>query len=99
MVYQTRKQISELGDKLPQEIKTQVEGKVAELEKVIAEDDIPKMKSLMDELQQEVMTMGQAVYSQQGTPPPSQQETATADSQRDKSQGADVIDADFTDKK
>merc|ERR1711871_1580778 len=60
MVYQTEKQITELGDKFPAEMKTKVEGKLNELKEAIASGSVEGMKSAQDSLQQEVMAMGQA---------------------------------------
>merc|ERR1719460_1411204 len=66
MVYQTEKQITELGDKVPAEMKTKVEGKLNELKEAIASGSVEGMKSAQDSLQQEVMAMGQAMYSEGG---------------------------------
>jgi len=111
MVYQTEKQITELGEKIPADIKTKVEEKVAALKEAIAADDTEKMKSAQEELQQEVMAMGQAVYSQAGgdagaggPPPPGAEGPGGAGGPGAGAGPAggkpdDVIDADFTDSK
>ena len=93
MAYQTRKQVKELGDKVPADIKDKVEAKLKELDDAIASDKPESMNAAMEALNTEVMAMGQAVYAQPGAqggapgggaPPPG----------GDKPQG-DVIDADF----
>merc|ERR1712078_93081 len=91
MVYQTEKQLQELGDKVPAEMKTKVEGKLAELKEALASGSVEGMKAAQDSLQQEVMAMGQSMYSQGGgaegegsAPPPPPNDD-------------DVVDADFTD--
>ena len=61
-VYQTRKQLDEFGDKVPADVKTAVEGKITELEEAIKADDLEAMKAKMEELQQEAMKVGQAMY-------------------------------------
>lgn len=66
MVYQTRKQLTEFKDKLPADVSSKVEAKVKDLEEAIKTDDTGKIKAAMDTLQQEVMAMGQAMYSQAG---------------------------------
>merc|ERR1711924_497913 len=66
MVYQTEKQLQELGDKVPAEMKTKVEGKLAELKEAVASGSMEGMKAAQDSLQQEVMAMGQSMYSQGG---------------------------------
>ena len=65
-VYQTRKQLTEFGEKLPADVKDKVEAKVNALEEAIKTDDTAKIKSAMDEVQQEAMQMGQAMYGQGG---------------------------------
>jgi chaperone protein DnaK len=62
MVYQTEKQLTELGDKVPAEMKTKVEGKLTELKDAIASGSVDGMKAAQDSLQQEVMAMGQSMY-------------------------------------
>merc|ERR1711862_35347 len=89
--YQARKQLSEFGDKLPQEIKEKVEDKLKSLDHAIATNDTANIKTSMDALQQEVMNMGQAMYSarttseaQEGSPQNSETKATEAN--------ADVID-------
>ena len=100
MVYQTEKQITELGDKVPAEMKTKVEGKLNELKEAIASGSVEGMKSAQDSLQQEVMAMGQAMYSEGGgadaggAAPGAEGEAAGASPE---SNDDDVVDADFTD--
>ena len=54
LVYQTEKQLKELGDKVPADVKTKVEAKVNELKEVAAKDDVEGTKKAIDELQKEV---------------------------------------------
>ena len=65
MVYQTEKQLKEHGDKLPAEVKGQIESGIAKLKKEIESDDTAAMKSTMQELEQLLMKLGEAVYAQQ----------------------------------
>ncbi|KAK9815742.1 hypothetical protein WJX72_008803 [[Myrmecia] bisecta] len=96
MAYQTEKQIKELGDKVPAEVKAKVEQAVATLRESINSDDTEAMKKNMEALQQEAMAMGQAVYSQGaqagGAP------GGAASGGEPKAPGDDnVVDAEFTD--
>jgi molecular chaperone DnaK (HSP70) len=99
MVYQTRKQLEEFKDKLPEDVKAKVEAKVAELEEAAKGEDTAATKAAMESLQQEVMSMGQAMYSQPGA------EGAAADGaegeakkeKKDDDEG--VVDAEFDDSK
>eukprot|EP00240_Pyramimonas_obovata_P002598 CAMPEP_0118934726 /NCGR_PEP_ID=MMETSP1169-20130426/13980_1 /TAXON_ID=36882 /ORGANISM="Pyramimonas obovata, Strain CCMP722" /LENGTH=695 /DNA_ID=CAMNT_0006877657 /DNA_START=109 /DNA_END=2196 /DNA_ORIENTATION=- len=102
MSYQTEKQLEELDDKVPADIKAKVDEKLAALKEAIAADQTEGMKTAMDELQKEVMAMGQAVYSQPGAeggaPPPPGGDAGGAPPPPG-GKPDDVIDADFTDSK
>ncbi|MEB3273082.1 MAG: molecular chaperone DnaK [Prochlorothrix sp.] len=65
LVYQTEKQLQELGDKVPAEAKTKIDGLVKDLKEAVAQEDYEKMKSLTSELQQELYSVGSAVYQQE----------------------------------
>ena len=62
MCYQTEKQMTELGDKIPEDVKEKVNAKLADLRAAIEADDLEGMKTKQEALQQEVMAMGQAMY-------------------------------------
>jgi molecular chaperone DnaK (HSP70) len=101
MAYQTEKQIKELGDKIPAELKAKVEKAVATLRESIAADDVEGMKKNMEALQQEAMAMGQAVYSQGGqaggAPGPDAGAAGGPSSGSGKPGDDNVVDAEFTD--
>ena len=71
MAYQTEKQLKELDDKIPEDVKEKVNAKLADLRAAIEADDIAGMKEKQEALQQEVMAMGQAMYQggEGGAPP------------------------------
>ncbi|CAL1352129.1 unnamed protein product [Linum trigynum] len=104
VVYQTEKQLKELGDKVPAPVKEKVEVKLQELRDAIAGESTQTMKDAMAALNQEVMQLGQSLYSQQGSPsaggegPAPGAESGPSDSST-KGPDGDVIDADFTDSK
>jgi len=101
LIYQTEKQLKELGDKVPAEIKTKVEAKVNELKEVAAKDDVEATKKALDELQKEVLAIGQAMYDSQppagGAGGPEGAPGAGAPGADDKKGGDNVVDAEFTD--
>ena len=78
MVYQLEKQIKEHGDKVPADVKAQLDSKLAALKDAIAADDTDGMKAKMKDLEETAMKMGEAVYAAQqqaqqqgaGAPPP-----------------------------
>jgi heat shock protein 1/8 len=101
MAYQTQKQIKELGDKAPADIKQKVEAKLKELQDAIASDNTASMKTAMEALNQEVMAMGQAVYQQgaagaPGAGPGGPEGGAPPPPGGGKGGNGDVIDADFS---
>merc|ERR1712075_46450 len=97
LVYQAEKQLGELGDKVDADAKTKVEEKRVKLKEAVDKDDFDAMKSLLEELQQELYALGASVYQQAGAdgaaPGADADAAATGASAADS--GDDVIDAEF----
>jgi len=68
MVYSAEKTLEDNKDKLPQELKEEVEAKVATLKSAIASNNLAEMQPAMTELTNALQQLGQAVYSQAGDP-------------------------------
>merc|ERR1740138_1148765 len=68
LVYQTEKQLSELGDKVPADLKATIDPKLAALKEKVAEGepDVELLKSMTKDLQEELMKVGQAAYANTG---------------------------------
>ena len=66
LAYQAEKQLAELGDKVDAEAKAKVEEKAAKLKEATEKEDFESMKTLLEELQQELYTVGASVYQQAG---------------------------------
>jgi len=96
LVYQTDKQLSELGDKIDAATKEKVEEKSKALKEATEKEDYDAMKKLLEELQQELYAVGSSVYQQPGNQPPSSDPSGQS---APKDDGDDVIDADFTESK
>jgi molecular chaperone DnaK len=64
LVYQTRKQLEELGDKVPSEQKTKLDGLISKLEEAATNEDYASMKELNESIKNSMMEIGQQVYSQ-----------------------------------
>jgi molecular chaperone DnaK (HSP70) len=62
MVYQTKKQLSELESRLSLEDKQQIETTIASLEKALAEENYANMETEKDALQKLMLEIGQKVY-------------------------------------
>ena len=102
LAYQAEKQLAELGDKVDAEAKAKVEEKAAKLKEATEKEDFESMKTLLEELQQELYTVGASVYQQAGAEAAaSGEEGAAAGNSADGSSNAgdDVIDAEFTETK
>ena len=102
LVYQAEKQLAELGDKVDAEAKAKVEEKSSKLKEATEKEDFESMKTLLEELQQELYTVGASVYQQAGAEADaSGEEGAAAGNSGDGSSNAgdDVIDAEFTETK
>ena len=99
LVYQAEKQLGELADKVDADSKAKVEDKRVKLKAAIEKDDFDAMKSLLEELQQELYTLGASVYQQAGAAGAESGTDAGAAGAGDSSSGDDVIDAEFTETK
>ncbi|KAJ8436920.1 hypothetical protein Cgig2_017345 [Carnegiea gigantea] len=102
VVYQTEKQLKELGDKVPAAVKEKVGAKLKDLKDAVAGGQTQRIKDAMAALNQEAMQLGQALYSQPGAAGPGPTAGATAgatSSSGTGTDGGDVIDADFSDSK
>ena len=66
--YQLEKTLRELGDKVTEADRKPIESKLAELKKAAQGEDVQKIRSLIDEVQQASMSLGQAMYGEQGGP-------------------------------
>jgi len=102
LVYQAEKQMGELGDKVEADAKAKVEEKRTKLQEAINAEDYDAMKTLLEELQQELYTVGASVYQQEGAAaggaaPGGDSGAGAASGGGDASD--DVIDAEFTETK
>jgi len=102
LVYQAEKQMGELGDKVEADAKAKVEEKRTKLQEAINAEDYDAMKTLLEELQQELYTVGASVYQQEGAAaggaaPGGDAGAGAASGGGDAAD--DVIDAEFTETK
>lgn len=70
-IYTAEKLIRENGEKIPAEIKKEVEDGVSEVKAVINTEDSAAMKTATEKLQQTIQKVGASMYQQTGTPPTS----------------------------
>ena len=64
--YAAEKMLQDNADNIPADLKSEVEGKVAALRSALQQDDIARVEATLNELQESLQKIGQAVYSQAG---------------------------------
>jgi molecular chaperone DnaK len=102
LVYQSEKQLGELGDKVGAEDKAKVESSSAKLKEAIAKEDFDTMKSELETLQQALYAAGASVYQQAAGAEAGGAAPGGSGAGADAASGAssdDVIDAEFTESK
>jgi molecular chaperone DnaK len=65
LAYQTEKTLRDLGDKVPASERQNIEEKITAIRSAIEGDDIARIKSLQDELQNAFHALSQQLYAQQ----------------------------------
>jgi molecular chaperone DnaK len=65
MAYQAEKTLSELGEQVPAEIKTEVDEKVSAVREALATEDTDRIKQATNDLSTSLQKIGQAMYAQQ----------------------------------
>ena len=100
LVYQAEKQMGELGDKVEADAKAKVDEKRTKLQEAINAEDYDAMKTLLEELQQELYTVGASAYQQEGAAAGGAAPGGDAGAASGGGDASDdVIDAEFTETK
>jgi len=99
-IYTAEKALKELGDKVPGDIRSQVEDKVAKVKEVLNSDDKDVIARATEDLNQVVQQIGAAAYQQAGpqTEAPGSDQDHTSpgsETREDGSDDEDVVDAEF----
>ncbi len=100
LVYQTEKQLKELGEKIPAEKKKPLEDAIAEAKTALESADHDKMKKALESLNAAMSAVATDLYSQagqEGAAGPQADDAASSGSAADQGQDGkdDVVDADF----
>jgi molecular chaperone DnaK len=101
MVFQTRKQLEEHGDKVSPEVRGQIESAANDVEESIKGDNVDAIKAALTALSQAAMELGKVVYeqtTQQQAAAAAQPQSETGDEQpagATAGQAEDVIDAEY----
>jgi len=101
LIYSTEKSLKDLGDKVPEDLRKQVEEKIAELRKAMEGTDPEAIRRATDELTRVSYRLAEMVYKQTGSQAGGSSGAAeTGSSGEEKKGGGDeVIDADFEEMK
>ncbi len=70
LVYQAEKLLREQGEKVPGDVKSDVEGKVAACRSALEGQDLAAVRRTVEELSESLQKVGAAMYEQPGSPPP-----------------------------
>ena len=92
LVHATEKQLEEHGDKIDASLKSDVETKIAALKTALEGDDAADINAKAQELSQEAMKMGQAIYEQEQANAGAEAPADSGEKQADD----DVVDAEFS---
>ena len=79
MAYQTEKIIKDNDDKLPEEVKTEVQADIDALKTALAGDDIDAIKSANEKLATSAQKLGEAIYANTSEDAPAESEASSED--------------------
>jgi molecular chaperone DnaK len=79
MAYQTEKIIKDNDDKLPEEVKTEVQADIDALKTALAGEDIDAIKSANDKLATSAQKLGEAIYANTSEEAPAESEASNED--------------------
>ncbi len=97
MVYQCEKTLTEMGDKLEEGEKSAVQAKIDETKEALKGDDIEKIKTASEALQQEIYKISEKVYKAAQEAAAAQQGDASADPSAPQGNDSNVYEADYKD--
>jgi molecular chaperone DnaK len=92
-IYQTERTLKDLGDKVTAEEKKDIEGKIAELRSVVDSNDLDRVETALNALQEASFKLSSRLYQQTASENP--QGSNGYQSGTEKPKQDDVIDADF----
>jgi molecular chaperone DnaK len=70
LIYQAEKLMREQGENVPEEIKSEVEAKVADCRSALESQDIDRIRRAVQEMSQSLQKVGASMYQQPDAPPP-----------------------------
>jgi len=91
LVHSTERQLAENGEKVPADVKTAVEGAVADVRAALAKEDVADIQAKLATLSTTAQRMGEAIYAAAQAQPEAGTDGAAARASND-----DVVDAEFS---
>jgi len=91
-IYSSEKTLSDLGEKVPADLKSRVEDAIAKVRSVRDQDDSNAINSSVEELMKVLQEVGQAAYTQTQSETPDQTQTDQGQAPDD---DGDVVDGEF----
>ncbi len=73
LAYTAEKTLRDYGDKIPADVKTEVDTKIAAVKSALQGKDVNAIRNAMQELSQAMQKVGASAYEQPGQPPPSEE--------------------------
>lgn len=95
MIFQSEKALKDLGDKVDSKEKEEVENIVKELKEALEKNDMDKVKTIKENLQEKAMNLSAKVYEQAAK---EQKENSNNETANDDSKKDDVQDAEYEEK-
>ena len=95
MIFQSEKALKDLGDKVDSKEKEEVENIVKELKEALEKNDMDKVKTIKESLQEKAMNLSAKVYEQAAK---EQQENSSNETANNDSKKDDVQDAEYEEK-
>jgi len=97
LIYSTEKVLKENGDKIPGDLRSKIESLKNDLREAVNNDNVQRIKVLLEELQQETIKVGEHIYKQT----PQNQESTDNPEEKKNSEGPEenTVNADYEDVK
>jgi molecular chaperone DnaK len=97
--YQIEKTLKDNGDKVPADVKTDVEARLGTLREALKTEDTERIRTAMNELRSSATKIGEAMYaSQQATTPPEGEPAGATAGKPEGEKRDDTIEGEFTEK-
>lgn len=98
LVFQTEKSLKDLGDKVTDSEKTEVEGLIKDLKDALEKNDLDDIKTKKDKLQEKAMALATRVYEEAAKQQQANTNTTEESSNTNSSSDNDVHEAEYEEK-